>query len=130
MPTSAGMRLAFERLWRLQVLLFEGQISLQVAALRAHACAYHYDAADGGNPFAKGNTAAKAVADPYPGVRQAVAQLSPSFVHCSQRHSKILQPAVTTLLKLAGKLCSYTWLSSCLFQNSASFPQMISFMQA
>ena len=96
---------------------------MQVAALRVHACAHYYDAADSGNPFAKGNTAAKAVADPNAAVRSAVALLSPSFVHCAQRHSKILQTAVTALLKLTGKkllLFSYSLVYSFHSENLLS----------
>jgi len=74
----------------------------QIAALRVQLCAYFFDVADGGNPFAKGNTAAKAAADADSSVRSALALFAPSFVSCAHRHAKVLQAGLTTLLKLTG----------------------------
>lgn len=73
-----------------------------MAALRIHACAQFLDAVDNGNPFAKGNAAAKAVVDPDPMVRSALALLSPSFVAGTQRPTKTLQATRIILQKIAG----------------------------
>ena len=59
--------------------------------------------ADGGNPFSRGNTAAKGLANDDPAIRALAAGLVPSFIACTQRHTKALQSGVAALQNLAGE---------------------------
>ena len=90
--------------------------------MRVHLCAYFFDIADGGNPFAKGNAAAKASADADGGVRAALALFAPSLVGSAHRHARVLQTGLAALLKLAGTMLALLKQSMCHPQSCAFEP--------